>query len=116
MLFEHRRYTLSRGRMQELNEIMKLRLIPVPQSAGAKEVGYWTGEKGGEIIFVYLLGFNDGEHQKATWLKLGSDPEWQALKKRLGDNAPWSVIESLDLTPIEHSAIQKSGGKSSPSE
>eukprot|EP01037_Dinobryon_pediforme_P017298 gene17298-17488_t len=89
--------------MGELNDIIQHSVRPLLQQAGTKEIGYWTAEKNGQLIFEYMLGFTDNAHQTAVWQQFGTDANWQALKHRLGDDTPRLTIESINLTPTAYS-------------
>jgi hypothetical protein len=106
MLFEHRRYFIKAGRMDQLEELMKSHVIPLLKRSGTVDVGYWTGMKGDELIYDYMLSYESSDHHKKVWLDVAEDEQWRSAKIDLGDDAPWSSVESTLLSPTEYSPLR----------
>ncbi len=73
MYFRFRRYSVVSGKTEAFNDFFLSYLLPIQRRHGAKLVGRWQTEDGGEI--VVLWAYDSKESYEAIADRVSSDPD-----------------------------------------
>lgn len=104
MIYEHREYIASEGKLEALHNRFKDHTLPLFQKHGINVVGFWTDHEN-PLKITYICKFSSLEAQRKAWEAFGSDPDWKKVKKDSESNGPLTIsMNSVLLNPVEYTS------------
>ncbi len=82
MIYEYRKYEVLPGQLQRLNERFSDVTLPLWESHGIRQSGFWEAVVGTSNELHYLLRWSDMAEREERWNAFHSDPEWLAARAR----------------------------------
>jgi hypothetical protein len=112
MIYELRLYSVTPGRITDVQNRYQHYLPKLFDRHGMACVGRWTATSGPKApLFIYLMRYRDYANREECWASFSTDPEWWAV--RAETNAGEEMIESFDLMFLKPSPAWE-GGTNSP--
>ncbi len=108
MIYELRVYTTIPGRMPNLLARFRDHTLPIWESHGIKQVGFWTtlvGPNNNDL--TYMLAWESLAERETKWNAFMADPKWMAARAESEKDGPINAsIASSFLVPTTFSAIR----------
>lgn len=106
MIFELRLYSVTHGRIGDVQNRFTNHLPELFARHGVKCVGAWTALSGpNSPRFVYLLAYDDFAHRESVWQSFYGDPKW--LEVRAETNDGHEMVERHELYFLKPNAVWK---------
>lgn len=113
-LCEMRTYTATAGQLQALHTRFRDHTLPLFESHGIANIGYFTPsgkESGEENTLVYFIAHEDAASAKQSWEDFIADPKWVGAKEESEKKAGGSLtiengIQSVYLEPTDFSPLK----------
>jgi hypothetical protein len=113
-IFELRTYTVTPGKLDDLNARFRDHTCKLFEKHGMTNVGYWAPLKdqkqAGELL-VYILAHKSVDAAKTSFAAFRSDPDWIATRKASEEKAGGSLtvkdgVKSVFLKATDYSPIK----------
>jgi hypothetical protein len=113
-VFELRVYTVTLGKLDNLNARFRDHTCKLFEKHGMTNVGYWIpvkGQKGAGETLVYILAHKSVAAAKASFDAFRKDPDWIAARKESEDKAGGSLtvkdgVKSTFMKATDYSALR----------
>lgn len=106
MIYELRFYSVTHGRMADVQSRFTKHLPALFERHGVRCVGAWSALSGPNAPrFVYLMAYDDYAHRETVWASFYGDPEWMRI--RTETNAGHEMVERHDLLFLKPNAAWK---------
>ena len=112
-IFELRVYTVSPGKLDDLNARFRDHTLKLFEKHGITSIGYWTpanGPKGAGNTLIYILAHKSEDAAKKSFDEFRKDPDWiaarEASEKKVGgsltvkDGIKSTFMKATDYSPI----------------
>ena len=108
MIYEHRVYEASPGRLQELHDRFRDHALRIFRRHGIKSIGYWTADSGDySDRLIYIVAFESAEQRQRAWAGFRGDPEWIQIRADTDADGPLVArIFNKVLTPTDYSPLK----------
>ena len=113
-VFELRVYTVTPGKLDNLNARFRDHTCKLFEKQGMTNIGYWRpmkDQRGANETLVYILAHKSVDAAKASFDAFRKDPDWIAARKASEEKAGGSLtvkdgVKSTFLKPTDYSPLR----------
>lgn len=106
-LYELRTYEAAEGKLEDLHARFREHTNELFEKHGMKPYAYWRplDEPLSDNTMIYIIAHPNREFARAAWKAFGSDPNWQAARRKSEENGSLVIkggVDSMYLEPTPY--------------